>query len=108
MFNDPNKKIQSNCRKRPQESGFFYGSLELEDPRLDPEKIFALRMGKNDDLYIFGQWLATLSIEGELNFITPLDNFKWGVITMNADESVIYSAGATAVYRWAIPGRQKP
>ena len=65
-------------------------------------------MGKNDDLYIFGEWLAALSAEGELHFIAPLDGFKGGYVTMNADESVVYSAGNYAVYRWPIPGRQKP
>jgi hypothetical protein len=97
--------IDSTCRKRPENSGFFRGSRQATDPRLAPKHLFALWMGRHDDLYIFGEWLAKLSQDGELSFIAPLQGYKGGIVTMNAAENVIYSANSTAVYRWEIPGR---
>lgn len=98
--------LNSSCRKMPLKSGFFRGSDAPIDPRLDLEHIFAIAMGKSDDLYIFGKWLATLSIQGELSFVAPLNGFQGRLVTINDDETVIYSARDTAVYRWDIPPRR--
>lgn len=98
-------EILSFCRTLPKNSVFFAGSDESIDPRLDPEHLFTLWMDRHDDLYIFGEWLAKLSKDGELSFIAPLKDYKGGLVTMNAAENIIYSAGSTAVYRWEIPGK---
>ena len=98
-------EVLSFCRPPPENSGFFAGSNETVDPRLDPKHTFTLWMGRHDDLYIFGEWLAKISQDGYLSFIAPLQGYKGGIVTMNAAENVIYSANSTAGYRWENPGR---
>jgi hypothetical protein len=94
--------IASDCRQQTSE-GSFYGTPDKQDPRLEPYELNAIWMGNNDDLFIFGTWLAKLSFQGKITFITPLPNGLLTHMVLNPTETVVYTADETAVYRWKIP-----
>jgi hypothetical protein len=94
--------IASDCRQQTSE-GSFYGTNDKDDPRLKPRDLNAIWMGKDDDLFIFGTWLAKLSLQGKITFIAPLPNGIWNRSVLNPSETVVYTTDETAVYRWKIP-----
>ncbi len=94
--------IASDCRQQTSE-GSFYGTNDKDDPRLKPRDLNAIWMGKDDDLFIFGTWLAKLSLQGKITFIAPLPNGIWTRTVLNPAETLVYTADDTSVYRWKIP-----
>lgn len=94
--------IASDCRQQTSE-GSFYGTNDKDDPRLKPRDLNAIWMGKDDDLFIFGTWLAKLSLQGKITFIAPLPNGIWTRTVLNPAETLVFTADDTSVYRWKMP-----
>lgn len=94
--------IASDCRQQTSE-GSFYGTPDKQDPRIEPYELDAIWMGKDDDLFIFGTWLAKLSLQGKITFIAPLPNGLLTHVVLNPAETLVYTADDTSVYRWKIP-----